>query len=260
MTEHVSGAAIGGMILTLVICFGMVAAVLIYGLVKKKGRFVSVLIGAGTFIVFALILESMLHLLIQTILKEKLTENIWIYALYGGLAAGVFEETGRFLSMKFVMKKTLSKGNAFMYGIGHGGAEAILITGMTYLSNIVLSVMVNAGQMDKLLAGLEGTLKEQAMAQFSALWTTPAHLFYLAGVERIGAFILQLCFSYIVYRAVKDRKASLFFLAMAIHFIVDAGTVVLSKTCSVYLTEAVLAIFAAALAIIVFRNYKAEKE
>ena len=260
MAGQVSGAAIGGMIVTTLICLGIPAAALIYGVVKKKGTFISVLIGAGTFIVFALVLENMLHLLMQTVFKEQLTENLWLYALYGGLAAAIFEETGRFLSMKFLMKKSLTKGNAFMYGIGHGGVEAIIVTGTTCISNIVFSVMINAGQLEKLISGLEGTLKEQAMTQISALWTTPAHLFYLAGVERIGAFILQLCFSYIVYRAIKDRKASLFFLAMAIHFIVDAGTVVLSKTCSVYLTEAVLAIFAAALAIIVFRNYKAEKE
>ena len=37
------------------------------------------------------------------------------------VAAGVFEETGRLLAMKFCMKKDLDKKNAIMYGIGHGG-------------------------------------------------------------------------------------------------------------------------------------------
>ena len=58
----------------------------------------------------------MLHLV-----KEALTGNIWFYALYGGIAAGVFEETGRFTAMKFWMKKSLSKESSFMYGVGHGG-------------------------------------------------------------------------------------------------------------------------------------------
>ena len=259
MAGQVSGAAIGGMIVTTLICLGIPATALIYGVVKKKGTFISVLIGAGTFIVFALVLENMLHLLMQTVFKEQLTENLWLYALYGGLAAAIFEETGRFLSMKFLMKKSLTKGNAFMYGIGHGGVEAIIVTGTTCISNIVFSVMINAGQLEKLVSGLEGTLKEQAMTQISALWTTPDHLFYLAGVERISAFVLQLCLSYFVYRAVKERKQSRFLLALAIHFIVDAGIVLLSKTCSIYVTEAVLIIFVAVLAFFICRQYKTEQ-
>ena len=70
---------------------------------KHHARLSTILIGAGTFIVFALMLESIMH---QVVLKGPhggaiMGNTLW-YAIYGGLAAGIFEETGRFLSMKFL--------------------------------------------------------------------------------------------------------------------------------------------------------------
>ena len=66
--------------------------------------------------------------------------NIWLYALYGGLMAGLFEETGRYLAFSFALKKYRAKNvNALMYGAGHGGFEAIVIVGLTMINNIVWS-------------------------------------------------------------------------------------------------------------------------
>ena len=88
--------------------FGIAVPIILswYLVRKHHARLSTILIGAGTFILFALVLESLLH---QLVLKgphgETIMGNPLWYALYGGLAAGIFEETGRFLSMKFLMKK-----------------------------------------------------------------------------------------------------------------------------------------------------------
>ena len=46
-----------------------------------------------------------------------------LYAVYGGLMAALFEETGRYSAMRFLVKP-MDFPNAFMYGAGHGGVEA----------------------------------------------------------------------------------------------------------------------------------------
>lgn len=219
-----------------------------------------VLVGAGTFVVFALVLETLLHQLVFHFYQKELTENIYLYALYGGLAAGLFEETGRFISMKLFMKKALSKENSLMYGVGHGGAEAIIVGAMTAYSNIVLSVMININQIDSLLSTVPDTQKDAVIEQFSALSTTPGYEFLLAAAERFFAFILQICLSYIIYRAVRYKKPLFFVLAVAIHFAVDAGTVILSKNIPAYLVEVILAVTVICTAFITFGRYKAEKE
>ena len=77
--------------------------------------------------------------------SKALSENLWLYALYGGLAAGLFEETGRYLTMRFLMKGKWTRENALMYGAGHGGLEAVLILGMASVNNLLYSVMINTG-------------------------------------------------------------------------------------------------------------------
>lgn len=57
---------------------------------EDESRISSFFIGAATFIVFALILEQILHIVVIKATGTALTGNIWLYALYGGLAAGIF--------------------------------------------------------------------------------------------------------------------------------------------------------------------------
>lgn len=73
-----------------------VPVALAWWLVKKqKARLRTILIGAATFIVFALLLEPVVH---QIVLKgphgPAIIGNVWFYALYGGLAAGAETRSG----------------------------------------------------------------------------------------------------------------------------------------------------------------------
>lgn len=229
-----------------------VPVALAWWLVKKQNaRLKTILIGAATFIVFALLLEPIVH---QLVLKgpygKTIMGNIWYYALYGGLAAGLFEETGRFLAMKFLLKKEPSKAlPAVAYGVGHGGVEMMLIFGVTMISNIVLSVMINTGASDTLLAAAPAEALEQMQSQFEQLETTSAGTFFLGIWERFSALILQLGLSILVWIALRKggKWIWLFPAAILLHFLADGCAVVISKNAGMVFTE--LIIFAMALAV-----------
>ena len=262
--ETVSWAAVAGMAFT--VCASVIlpiAAVIVF---KKKtqGRISCVFIGACVF-VLAVLAQIPVGFLVGKTLKAvipvfsgMLRENYWLLALYGGMSAGLFEETGRFLAMKFLMKKTLSKENSVMYGIGHGGIEAVLFVGIHYVVNLVVAGMINLGKMDTFLSGLNEPLKNHISALSSVLLATPAGLFYAAGIERIGAFVFHICMSYLVYRAIRDRKAAYFLAAVALHFLTDAVTVILAKNIPIYAVEAVLSAIAVCVAVFTYRKYKSE--
>ncbi len=235
------------------------AGALIFFKKKTKGDIMPAVIGAGTFIVFALILESILHNIVLAAAGKDTFMNMWFYAIYGGLAAGLFEETGRLLSMRFLMKKSLKKENAVMFGIGYGCTEMLLLIGINYVSYIVTAVMINTGAFEASLAGMDEALIQQTADQLSVLWTTPSYMFIVSLMERILALFLQVCLSYVVYRAVKERKPVLYGIAVLIHFLVDAGTVLLSKTVPLYAVETALAAVVVVFAVIIFRIYKFEK-
>jgi len=251
-------ASMVGMGLSLVISVGVPIALLIIAKIKLKGKIISAAIGAGTFVVFALILEQILHSVMLATFGTSLTGNLWASILYGGLAAGLFEETGRLLSMKFLMKKTLSRENAIMYGIGHGGIESILIAGLTAFSNLVTSFMINSGQLETVLATLEPGMREQTVAQISGLWTIPSWQFYISGIERILAIALQICLSYTVYLAVKNRKYIYYPVAIACHMVADSVAVLISRTAGIIWAELALFVGVAIYCRFVYRSYKSE--
>ena len=259
MLQSVSGLSIAAMAVAAVLAIAVPVVAAVFLIKKTKGNAINIIVGAGTFVVFALILETILHQIVFRIFGEQLNANIWLYAFYGGLAAGLFEETGRFISMKLFMKKSLTKENAVVFGIGHGGAEALLVGGLTYISNIFMSVMINMNAFDILLKGTDDSMKTQVYEQISALWTTPANQFLLAGVERVFAFALQICLSYIVYRAVRYKKPAFYFLALALHFAVDACVVILAKKTQLWLVELILAAAVVCIALITYKVYKKEK-
>lgn len=226
--------------------FGIAVPILLaWWLVKKyNARVETILVGAGVFIVFSLVLESMVHnIVLKGAYGAAITGNIWYYALYGGLAAGIFEETGRFLAMKFLLKKEPRTAlPAVAYGVGHGGAEMLLIFGLTMISNIVLATMINAGQADTILATVPEEGKAQVEAQFAQLQAAGARSILLGMWERISALILQLGLSVMVWTAVcKGGKwLWLFPAAILLHFLVDGAAVVLAKSVSMVSVEIVI--------------------
>ena len=253
----ISGLAITGVICSIVLSMGVPIALFIAGRVKLKARISSLLIGAGTFLLFAMLLEQLLHVLVIQFCGLNAQSRPWLYYVYAALAAAVFEETGRLIAMKFWMKKWLDFPNALMYGIGHGGVEAILIGGLSGISNLVSMLMINSGAMQNTLAALPAESANQTVSQLSALWTTSAPLFFVSGIERISAIILHIGLSLLIYRAVKAGKcraaesakcrtaesgkcrtaAFTAVLAYGIHFIVDFFAVAGSALLPIYVIE-----------------------
>ena len=89
---NVSGAAITAMVVVAVVTILLPVILVIVGKVKLGAKLSSFFIGCGVFFVMALVLEQILHAVVLTITGTKLTDNIWLYALYGGCAAAVCNE------------------------------------------------------------------------------------------------------------------------------------------------------------------------
>ncbi len=197
---------------------------------KMKADILPFFVGCAVMLVFAFVLEASVHqvVLMHSPVGETIRGNTWLYALYGGLMAGLFEESGRFIAFRKGLKSRLNKdANALMYGAGHGGIEAVVVLGITNLNNLIYSVLINTGNTKILTGPLTGDLKAQVETAIQALITTPSYLFLLGMVERIFAISLHIALSVLVWFAVKyakEGKGYLFPLAIFLHFFVDACT------------------------------------
>ena len=199
---------------------------------RYKGSLAVFFIGCAVWFLFAIVLEQMMHIVVLTVLPvgKVIQNNIWLYGIYGGLAAGVFEETGRFLAMKFTMKKHYGNPyNAIMYGAGHGGFEAFFILGTGMLNSLIYAILINTNQTQLLLGPLDETQRASVQAVLNNLIETPSHMLLLGDVERISAVILHIALSVLVWAAVVKGKKLWYLLAIFIHFLVDASIVIINS-------------------------------
>jgi len=253
----VSTASLAGMIFSLLISLVFPIILLVVVHKKTKATLTSFIIGCSVFVVFALVLEPLLHSVVFTATGTLLTDNIILYGLYGGLAAALFEETGRLIAMKFFMKESLNKQNSVMYGIGHGGIEAILLVGLTYISNLMTAFMINSGTLQASMALVEEELQQTTFQQLKVLWELPSWQFYMAGIERMLAIILQISLSVLVYKAVSAKSRKFWFLAFGIHFAVDFLTVVINGLgAPIWIVETALLVAVAFVARYAYKLYK----
>lgn len=202
--------------------------------VKKKEKISTILTGAATFLLFALILEKPIQnaLVFPTLMglpyhgaAQFLDANPVLWALVVGLFPGVFEETGRLVAYKTLLKNRKNRETSISHGIGHGGMEVILVVGITYVTYIVYALMINSGTF--------GALIEQAQAQgpdsvaqgyaiAAQLAAFSAGDLLLAIVERIFAVMYHIGASVLVFYACKDKKKFwLYPLAILIHTLID---------------------------------------
>ena len=144
-------------------------------------------------------------------------------ALYGfGLAftAGLFELAGRYAVAR-CLKKNLTYRRALAAGLGHGGIEAILITGLAYLSNVVFLVMLQTGGFDAVLTQTGDA--SQLLAARDALMNTHWALFLLAGFERLLAMTCHVTMSMMVCYGVHTNRVLPWTLAcLALHTCMDS--------------------------------------
>ena len=253
MTGTVPVLSIAFMIITCMISFGVPIALFLYLRLVKKANIYPYFAGCTVMLLFAFILESGAHsLVLSSPAGSAIKGNIWLYAIYGGFMAGLFEETGRYLAFSFALKKYRAKNvNALMYGAGHGGFEAMAIVGLTMINNIVWSIMINSGRIAELTGSLTGDQLAQAQQSIGLLISTPSYQFLLGGVERLFAILLHISLSVLVWFAVKwEGKLYLYPAAILIHFAVDAAAALLSSLgVNVVIIEAVVAIFTTAAAL-----------
>ena len=213
---------------------------------KKTGaKLLPFFVGAAVFFLFAIILERLFLGLVQQspLIANFLSSNVVGAAIFGGLMAGLFEETGRFLAFKTVLKKLPETKNAVTYGVGHGGLEILLLLGQTYV--LLLLALVTNGQ---------GALS----AYLPTAETLTLGFIGFAVLERVFAMALHISLSIFVFVAARDaKKLWLYPLAIWLHAVVDALAVFYQTgLLPLWATELCIGVFAGFLLFAAIRLYR----
>ena len=163
-------------------------------------------------------------------------------AIILGLLAGVFEETARYILFKLILKKSRSWKEGVLVGLGHGGAEAVLLGILAALAFITMTGYRNIDL--STLPGIPADQLELARQQVAAYWSMPWYMALMGFVERIFAICLHVSLSVMVLYSIAYYKPIWFWLALLWHAFVDAVAVYVGQEVGILAVEGIVAIFA----------------
>lgn len=219
------------------------APIALLGYVRRKyhSGVVPCIVGAAVFIAVLLLRGGFDALLLsQPVIGGFVQTRWWALGLYGGLAAGLFEETGRLLAFFALKRRHNTLGGALTYGIGHGGAEAIIFCTLSMIGNIVCSVIINRSGMEALAALFPGIGSGAAQLVETAPW-----LFLVSGIERLIVIPFHIAASVLVWLAATGRGHwGLYFLAILFHTMVNfpAGLLHGGVITNIWIIEGIVAV------------------
>lgn len=198
----------------------------IYGFINKgKGTWSAWFLGAAGFFVMQIVIRTSLLNLFATGqgAMDFASQHYVLYCFLMAFTAALSEVIGRYAVAK-LMRKNLTCERGIAAGLGHGGIEAIIIIGMTYLNNLVYISLINSGSFDTVVeqTAALGVDTSSLLAVKDSLLHTDPSLFLLAGYERILTMILHVALSLAVCYYV-SRKEDLkgILLCLLCHCIVD---------------------------------------
>ena len=226
----VSTSSLLFMLLTAVLGIALPLITAIIWCKKKHEPFTTVLIGAATFLLFAIVIEKPLQALVISLdspVSQFVNARPVLWGIIVGLFPGVFEETGRFVAFKTVLRKRKQRETGLSHGIGHGGFEALFILGITYIEYFVFAIMLNQGSfVELMIEPVMDTLTPEVVKQITGIveqiTTFSAATMGVALVDRLIAVLYHIGASIMVFYAVKDKKKWwLYPLSILIHTVID---------------------------------------
>ncbi len=221
----VPSLSIAGLVISTIVVFALPITLAIIYIRRYGASLVAIGVGILGFLVPQVLIRiPALQWLNQQPFYQQLAAQPWFLAIFLSLTAGLFEETGRWIGYRYLLKNRLQFKNALGYGVGHGGFEAIFLVGFGYINLIIFALMINNGTFDTVAAPQLGLAAEEIRTQ---LMSTPSYLFLVGGLERVFAIAVQLGLSVLVFYSVKRQQSRLYWLAVLLHTLVNLPAVLL---------------------------------
>ena len=260
----IGSSAIPSLVITVILMFLIPVIFLIYWRRnhKQQTNFSWLIAGAVGFIVSARILEMGVHMLcivMDNPVSRLINGNTVAYVIYGITMAGVFEECGRCIIMKFIMKKNRTRENSIMYGIGHGGIEILTVLLPAMITYLAVAVLFSSGNIENALISLNIT-EETAGAALPSVQAAASFDYAMMAmnvIERLLAMFLHIGLSVIVYYSVVNNKKFYLLVAIVLHMLMDTFAALYQRSVvPLWTVELWAAIWTAVVVLIAIKLYK----
>lgn len=230
---------IAGIVFTVLCSLVLPIALAVYLCLKRKGYWKALLSGTLCFIVFQVLTRIPLIQFVLPKMDWYLTlslSNPLLNILFLAITASLFEELGRYIVMRVFLKKHLTVSDSLAFGVGHGGIEAVLLVGISYLVALIT-------QPPAMISVLTGSLA------------------FAAGLERLFTMAVHIGLSVMVMKSVREHKIAPLLLALLIHALIDFVPIYALHVLgtNLWIVEGMIAVSGIALAWYSYNEYKKAK-
>jgi uncharacterized membrane protein YhfC len=160
-------------------------------------------------------------------------------AIFLGLSAGFFEELFRYGMFRWWLKDAHTWRKGILAGVGHGGAEAIILGGLALFS---LIQFIAARNID-LSSVYSGETLRIATEQVRTYWSMPWYDSMLGAVERIFTIVVQISLAVIVVQCFIRKQKRWLWLAIGYHALIDSVAVFATSKLNPYWVEGIVGLF-----------------
>jgi len=260
----VASGAVALTAMTSLLLLAMPIAFALFWRGKNKGKLKLryLFVGAAGFMVSARILELGVHMfciVLDNPVSRLINGSHVAYVLYGITMAGVFEEVGRYVVLKFFLKKERTRENAVLYGIGHGGIEVLMVVLPVYILYLLIDVLLSSGDVSTACQVLNIT-EETVSATLPMVQTAAAFGIgdgAVAVLERFLCMFVHIGLTMIIHYGVQTGKKRYLLFAVLLHMAVDTMAAVYQRgLVSVWVCEAWACVWTAVIMIFALKLYR----
>ena len=172
-------------------------------------------------------------------LISKIFHDNFLFYIIVGISPGIFEETGRYICLKYLLGKNKNQHNniSVSYGIGHGGIESILI-GISLLFKIFIK--------DRLIK--EGEITE----------SISFYIYIMSAWERFFSVLFHISASIFVFNSINEQKMDFYIFAIFIHDFIDLFSILYRKNIikNLFIIELIIAIISSSFSYFAYKFYR----
>lgn len=207
-------------------CGGIIAisAVLLLAIVLmkgRKGRIFPMFMGLMAYIILTFIPVNLILTLLSMIPSVSLTfeYNEMAYTLLNCAFTAVACLGTRIITSKMIEDRYERKADVYMAGLGVGLGEGILYA-MTAISMYIWCIAINSDGLQSVLSGMSLEEQLESYASMEMLYTAPAVIWLLFGLNAVMDMIIQMLLTNVTYGVVKGQLPKLWYgISVAVSFV-----------------------------------------
>ncbi|HEX6288183.1 MAG TPA: YhfC family glutamic-type intramembrane protease [Herpetosiphonaceae bacterium] len=219
---------------------------------RYHARWLSFFVGITVFTITQILIRIPIVALLGAALQDDLAASVtlrtaWLIGL--SFSAGLFEEGGRYLGFRYVLRQHRTWIEGVLFGLGHGGIEAAFLGGTALINALIIPGLASAA--------LPAEAAQQLQAAQAALAALTPWAVLAAAYERFWAIVLHVGLSLMVLRTANGRGQRWLWLAIVLHGLFNVVAVALNQRWGIAAAEASVTLFGIAALIFTLRERSA---